>query len=87
MSEVNMRRIINYASYTTMILLGLYLAGYQNVIDSITKEYSISSSIMGIIIALHLYSKKLTIERHDEYKKNINIFPFFKQDLADACVS
>ena len=36
-----------------MILLGLYLAGYQNVIDSITKEYSISSSIMGIIIALH----------------------------------
>src|SRR5690554_2518042 len=51
--EANMRKIINFASYTTMILLGLYLAGYQNVIDSITKEYSIGSAIMGLIIALH----------------------------------
>ncbi|MGI6140859.1 MAG: MFS transporter [Caldicoprobacterales bacterium] len=48
-----MRRSINFVCYTTMILLGLYLAGYQNVIDSITGEYSIASSVMGIIIALH----------------------------------
>ena len=42
---------INFACYITMFLLGLYLAGYQNVIDSVTKEYSIASSIMGLIIA------------------------------------
>lgn len=44
---------INLACYFTMVLLGLYLAGYQNAVDSITKEYSISSAIMGAIIALH----------------------------------
>lgn len=53
MKKTYTKKHINFACYLTMILLGLYLAGYQNVIDSITKEYSIASSIMGAIIALH----------------------------------
>lgn len=53
MREIKTSKNINFACYTTMILLGLYLASYQNVIDTITKEYSITSSIMGLIIALH----------------------------------
>ncbi|HHT66243.1 MAG TPA: MFS transporter [Clostridiales bacterium] len=53
MKKTYSKKHINFACYITMFLLGLYLAGYQNVIDSVTKEYSIASSIMGLIIALH----------------------------------
>ena len=44
---------INTACYISMGLLGVYISVYQSIISTITKNYSISNTVAGIIISLH----------------------------------
>lgn len=48
-----MKTKINGICYISMLLLGIYISVYQSVIGTISKEYAISSTVVGIIISLH----------------------------------
>lgn len=50
---MQIKKRINSACYISMCLLGVYLAVYQSIIGTISKEYSIGSAAMGLIISLH----------------------------------
>lgn len=50
---LQIKKRINSACYISMCLLGVYLAVYQSIIGTISKEYAIGSAAMGLIISLH----------------------------------
>ena len=48
-----MKNGINNICYISIGLLGIYISIYQSIISTITKEYSISNTVAGVIISMH----------------------------------
>ncbi len=48
-----MKTRLNILCYMTMILLGIYLSAYQNILSTISQSYSINAAAVGILISLH----------------------------------
>ncbi|HHW47274.1 MAG TPA: MFS transporter [Clostridiaceae bacterium] len=55
-----MKTRLNAICYITMCLLGIYISVYQNHLNTISSEYSVSSTIMGTIVALHFAGSIIT---------------------------
>lgn len=55
-----MKTRLNAVCYASMCFLGIYISVYQNHLNTISSAYSISSTIVGTIVALHFIGSIIT---------------------------